>query len=564
MRTPLPILCSLLLAAGGLAAPAGAQATQSWWTTYNGPPGDQNDSSDLAGFDPSGNPISVGFSLGFSGALVTSDIVVLKHDPAGNLLWQARWDGGAQDQPHDAYFAADGSVYVCGEADSFTGPMDFIVLKVDAAGSIAWSLRWGGPGGLGGRAYGVTVDAAGRVLVTGETYASGTAATRATTIQLDPLGNLLWDRHYAGPASGSDTGFDVAVDAAGAAYVACASAGAASGVDWALLKYSPAGNLDWERRYDGPASYHDVPYRVLLDPAGNPVVGGHVSGSAPAWSDLAARKYDPLGNLVWSASFDGPHSGGDTFGEMVMDGAGAFYLSGLGSSAGWDLDMVLGKIGPAGGVAWVTSWDGGGSDDYAVGLAAGANGRVYVAGAAYSSTTYASDAVALAYDAATGAPSWQDVWNGPGNDDDGYFGVAVDSSGAVLFTGDSYSPGTRYDLLTTLYDDQAGFRLEVDPLIRGALSELRLSGALPGEMFRLGYSLAGTGAGPCFGALGGLCLDLLNPVTHFADLPADASGSVTTRVPVPPNAPRVPVHFQAVLARGANSLKSNVATQTIQ
>ncbi len=560
-----PILALLLLAAS--APPAAAQGTQRWWTSYNGPPGDQNDSADLAGFDPFGNPVSVGFSLGITGGLNTSDIVVLKHDPQGNLLWEARWDGGAQDQPHDALFAADGSVYVCGEADSFTASMDYVVLKVDPAGAIEWFLRWDGPPtGFDDRAYGLALDPVGNLLVTGESGDSYSNSTRASTLKIDPAGTLLWDEHYTGPWTGDDTGFDVAVDAAGNAYVACASAGQTSGVDWALLKYTPAGVLEWERRYDGPASYHDVPYRVVLDAAGNPVVGGHVSGNAPAWSDLAARKYDPQGNLIWSAAFDGPHSGGDSFGEMVMDGGGALYLTGLGDSvSGWDLDMVIGRVDPAGGVGWVRSWDGGGSDDYAVGLAAGSNGKVYVAGAAYSAATYLSDAVALAYDGASGAEVWTEVWNGPGNDDDGYFGVATGPAGEVLFTGDTYFRGAgRFDLLTALYDDAGGFLLTVGPLVRGGLADLQLSGANPGELFRVGYSTAGLGSGPCYGALGGLCLDLLAPVVPLANLPADANGEAFTLLPVPPTAPLVTVSFQAVLARGTASMKSNVVSQPIQ
>ncbi len=545
-------------------APAAAQGSPVWWTSYNGPPGDQNDSANLAGFDAFGNAYSIGFSLGNTGSLHTSDLIVLKHDPAGNLLWEARWDGGAQDQSHDAVVGADGSVYVCGEADDWAGSLDYVVMKVDPGGAIAWSYRWDGPTALADRAYGIALDPAGNVLVTGESGASYSGATQATTLKLDPVGNLVWERHYVGPAGGDDCGKDVLTDSAGNVYVAGGSTGTGNFLDFLLLKYSPAGQLLWERRYDGPTGRTDVAFRLAQVPGGDLVLAGHSEGGYPSYTDLAAQRYDADGNLLWTTRWDNPHSGVDHFTELAIDASGAVYLAGLASSPNWDYDISLGKLDAAGQVVWSTTWDHGGSDDFASGLAWAPNGRLYLAGASFAASGWTSDAVAAAWDTGTGALVWEDVWNGPGNDDDGYYGVAVGPAGALLFVGDTYQSGPRYDLLTSRYDDQAGFSLSVGPLIRGGFADLQISGAQPFELVHLGYSLAGSGPGPCYPGLGGLCLDILEPVTALASLTADGAGGVHTLLPVPSQAPLVAVHFQAAIARGSASVKSNVASQLIQ
>ncbi len=109
--------------------------------------------------------------------------------------------------------------------------------------------------------------------------------------------------------------------------------------------------------------------------------------------------------------------------------------------------------------------------------------------------------------------------------------------------------------------------LTATPLKRGAPADLTVANAIPGERIYFLYTMAGMGAGPCPGSLGGLCLDLLNPITIAGDSLADNSGVAVLRVPIPSNAPLVDVYLQAVVRRGtggAASLKSNPVSTTIQ
>ncbi len=108
--------------------------------------------------------------------------------------------------------------------------------------------------------------------------------------------------------------------------------------------------------------------------------------------------------------------------------------------------------------------------------------------------------------------------------------------------------------------------LTMSPLVRGTTATMNVTGGADGEVVFFGYSLAGTGAGPCFSTLGGLCLDILDPV-QLMGTAVSSGGVAVLNATVPPNAPLIPVWTQAAIARGVggvDSIKSNVATETIQ
>ncbi len=93
--------------------------------------------------------------------------------------------------------------------------------------------------------------------------------------------------------------------------------------------------------------------------------------------------------------------------------------------------------------------------------------------------------------------------------------------------------------------------LSQTPLRRGQTATLHAQGAVPGEQVYFLYSTRGLGQGACPPQLGGLCLDLRNPLTIIDSAPADASGMASLRLNIPGGAPLgTPVFTQAVIRRG--------------
>jgi len=111
-----------------------------------------------------------------------------------------------------------------------------------------------------------------------------------------------------------------------------------------------------------------------------------------------------------------------------------------------------------------------------------------------------------------------------------------------------------------------GIFLRQTSLIRGQTTQFIVSRAAPGEKAIFGQSFAGTGSGPCLRRLGGLCLDLLKPVSAFGKATADASGVATLSWTVPPSFPLADLSTQAVIRRGpggADSVKTNFITAPV-
>lgn len=93
---------------------------------------------------------------------------------------------------------------------------------------------------------------------------------------------------------------------------------------------------------------------------------------------------------------------------------------------------------------------------------------------------------------------------------------------------------------------------------------LRVTGADPGETVYYAYSLAASGSPPCYAALGGLCLDINDPVSQITSLVADGTGSTAHVHTLPPSGPAgLNAWLQVAIPAGAASSKSNVVPITV-
>jgi hypothetical protein len=115
---------------------------------------------------------------------------------------------------------------------------------------------------------------------------------------------------------------------------------------------------------------------------------------------------------------------------------------------------------------------------------------------------------------------------------------------------------------------EAGITLRnLTDLVPGSIASFNVVNVAPGEMVGFLYSLTGEGEGPSVPRLGGMNLDILDPVELLGITTADESGNAILEVMIPSGAPSVQVWFQAVIPRGPggeSSVKSNVTTDTIQ
>ncbi|KKL46618.1 hypothetical protein LCGC14_2343760, partial [marine sediment metagenome] len=358
-----------------------------------------------------------------------------EYDPAAELIidpllsWSTYMGGSALDWGNGIAVDSAGGVYVTGETQSpgwasggfdtsYNGYYDIFVAKLTPSGGHAWSTYMGGS--LADIGYGIAVDPAGGVYVTGGTWSAGWASGGFDTsyngygdifvAKLTPSGGHAWSTYMGG--SGDDYGYGIAVDPSGGVFVTgrTPSSGWASGGfdtshnggnDIFVAKLTPSGGHAWST-YMGGSGY-DIGSGIVPDPSGGVYVTGYTH--SPGWasggfdsshnggSDIYAAKLTASGGHAWSTYMGG--SGYDSGWGIALDPSGGVYVTGETSSSGWASggfdtshnggnDIFVAKLTASGGHTWST-YMGGSGYDRGWGIAVDPSTGVYVTGETSSS-----------------------------------------------------------------------------------------------------------------------------------------------------------------------------------
>ncbi|MCH7472939.1 PKD domain-containing protein, partial [bacterium] len=112
-----------------------------WAKAWGGPINDAG--RDLA-FDGNGNLITLGHTYSYGSG--RSDVLVQKWTSEGEVLWSRTW-GGVEHEFVDAVAVSAGAIYVLAQTESYgDGNGDILLLKYDLDGNLLWARTWGGPG----------------------------------------------------------------------------------------------------------------------------------------------------------------------------------------------------------------------------------------------------------------------------------------------------------------------------------------------------------------------------------------------------------------------------------
>lgn len=141
--------------------------------------------------------------------------------------------------------------------------------------------------------------------------------------------------------------------------------------------------------------------------------------------------------------------------------------------------------------------------------------------------------------------------------------VVFGSSATNFVAGDT---NLRHDIFALDEANASSQWLHVGGLQRNTMADVDAYGFHAGERVFLLRGLGGIGIGQCPPPLGGLCIDLLNPVVLQMSELADTFGHVSFEDLIPASVPLIELHFQAVAPRGVggiDSVKSSTASAWI-
>jgi hypothetical protein len=390
-----------------------------------------------------------------------------KYAPDGSVAWNAMQSPQTENPgqfPYGIGVDAAGNVYVTG-----SNYVQFVTIKYDSAGTQQWLKRYSFPGGVYQQPRAMAVDAAGNVYVTGRSQAGGAGIDQFdyATVKYDTDGNELWTARYNGPDGLQDEVLALALDPDGNVYVTGGSKGAGGRNDYATVKYDASGVQQWASRY-GSGRHGDQGNGIVVN--GDSVVVTGISNTGDHYDAMTFAYDRATGVQQWSATVTGPHN---NYGSaLVRDGQSNVYLAGSNWNPGNGLMMA--KFDAAGTQQWLRNYlpyagITGSSIAYAVAL--DPTGGIVSAGRATGFDGF--DYGVVKYDEA-GNLVWSQLFNGPpGTLDDQAGAVAVRNDGVVVVAGtEAYSQSsTGNDRRTTLFIvdgvQVTSPRLDIAPSVTG-------------------------------------------------------------------------------------------------
>lgn len=393
------------------------------------------------------------FVTGYSNNATNNDFLTVAYDSAGNELW-AKVRNGAANNTDTAYAIAaraGGGVYVAGYSSNGANK-DFLTVAYDSAGTELWAEKeppqvgYDDRPGTGDSVRGkraLAVDGSGNVYVTGQTWSG--SSYDYLTVAYDNAGTELWARAKNRVANVNDYAFAVAASESGNVYVTGHSHNGMN-EDYLTVAYDGAGNELWAKVRNGTANDQDQASALALDGSENVYLTGASSNGSN--DDYLTLAYDSAGTELWAKVKNGAANNQDQASAIGVDGSGNVYVTGR-SSNGSNDDYLTVAYDSAGTELWSRVKNGSANSyDQAYALAVDGSANVYVTGLSWNGSNY--DYLTLAYDSA-GNELWARVKNGAANSSDIAWALAVDGSGNVYVTGNSFN-GSNYDYLTVAYD----------------------------------------------------------------------------------------------------------------
>ncbi len=156
-------------------------------------------------------------------------------------------------------------------------------------------------------------------------------------------------------------------------------------------------------------------------------------------------------DTAWTRRYNGPANTYDIAYAIAVDSSRNVYVTGYSEGTGTSADYTTIKYNTNGDTQWVRRYNGPGNNwDRAFAIAVDRQGNVYVTGESYNSSTN-NDYATVKYNSA-GVEQWVKRYTGAGSDYDAAYAIAVDSSGNVYVTGYIHNPASSYDYATIKYN----------------------------------------------------------------------------------------------------------------
>jgi hypothetical protein len=249
-----------------------------------------------------------------------------------------------------------------------------------------------------------------------------------------------WAQRYNGPASGLDLTTGMFINKNGEIIVYGHSTGSDTQLDITILKYSSAGSLLWDYRYNGPNNGSDQLQSAVSDNNGNIYAVGNVTQSLGA--SMTVLKLSDAGDLEWIKKV-GLTGYNESFGkDVIVSSSGSIYSCGFARNVQNNYDLIIAKISNPGIVQWIKTYDIGGNNESPVNILCDINENIFIVGTS-ADLSGNEKLFYVKYDSSGNeAGAW--IYSPNSRAVSG----VMDSSGKIVIAGVTYSQSSNFDYLT--------------------------------------------------------------------------------------------------------------------
>jgi uncharacterized delta-60 repeat protein len=437
------LIIALLLGASSLAQ---AQFTQNLAKVYNGT-GDFNDRFTCITKDANGNIIVAGSSVTTG---QSRNVLVQKYDAAGAVVWTATFDGAdsGADEAAAVVTDAQNNVFVTGYQKGVGVGNDILTLKINAAGTVLWSAVYNSLYNEADQGVSIALDATGAVIVAANSDRDSTTTSNddIVTLKYDATnGAQVWEKRYNGTGNAADRPVRVRCDANNNVFVAGRTFNG-NNDDYITLKYDAAGVQLWAKTEDRTGN--DRPTDMVLDTNGDIYVTGR---SKVSNYDFYTVKYNnATGTRNWAKTYNSLDDDRATC--MAIDAANNIYVGGQvdvnANTATNIYDFGVVKYSSAGVQAWatVTPFT---TDDVPSGISV-SNNTVAMSG--YSANTnLIKDILSVQLNATSGVLNWSKFYNGAALKNDDGNALTTDATDNIYVAGSTEGANGQKDALLIKY-----------------------------------------------------------------------------------------------------------------
>ena len=346
---------------------------ENWERFFGGP---KRETSFAIDSFPDGSTISVGYTRSKKNG--DADILLLRLDAAGTLMWQKTYGGDHRDLATSVAILPDGGFVTAAISQPAPNAQgDALIMRHNKNGSLVWRKTFGGP--KYDIPYAIKVNHKGQIIVAGYTKSAGLGDADGWVFCLTGKGKIIWERTIG--TKGRDWLRALTVHPNGAITAAGGTKAdkKAKTYSWAL-HLDQKGQTIWNKTY---RSAENVARAIIqIDNGHLAIAGWKLEKDSITGRDIWVAKLNGAGEMIWEKRLGG--SGDDHTealialpnGHLALAGGTTKNLAVITVRTAWML-----RLNKRGKLVWRRSFEG--KSDQLYGLSKLPNGKLVAAGASW-------------------------------------------------------------------------------------------------------------------------------------------------------------------------------------